>query len=119
MRVPPLLLVTSSLLVAVLLLTQCSSQAAAAHAMHQVKHHKHIPIMDAEQQKTMSAAQEKNSRAQLEQVDPIAPLNPDCVPKYVTDLVIPPPMPVSATPTPVVGAKVGRWGVGRGRASSK
>jgi hypothetical protein len=31
----------------------------------------------------------------------LAPLHPECVPKYVTDLVLPPPMPIAPPPAVV------------------
>lgn len=53
--------------------------------------------MGVQQQKTQSLLQEKRgSKASAQQAVPLVPLSPDCVPKYVTDLVVPPPMPVAA-----------------------
>jgi hypothetical protein len=65
--------------------------------------------MQPQQQKLQSLLQEPfNGQQQLKkarasQVVPVAPLLPSCVPKYVTDLVLPPPMPVSVVPMSQVG----------------
>lgn len=71
--------------------------------------HRHIPRMPVQQQKAQSALQEQKGQpqgnAEPEQIPPtppLTPLLPACVPKYVTDLVIPPPMPVSAVPMSLV-----------------
>jgi len=88
----------SSLLLAGLLIMQCSLQvhcSEAAAVKRKVKPHHHMPVKDPEEQKTQSLLQERPRRSHAQQLVPVAPLNPACVPKYVTDLVIPPPMPVA------------------------
>jgi hypothetical protein len=88
-----------------LLLLQCCTAAVSAQAAQpaearhtEPKPHRHIPRMDVEQQKYQSSMQEGNDRASMQQVVPLAPLNPNCVPKYATDLVVPPPMPLATPP---------------------
>jgi hypothetical protein len=102
----------STLLLAGLLLVHvCSAAvdpAAASNAKAKTaakpRHHQHMPRMDVQQQKEQSIQQERNqNRASTQQVAPVGPLHPDCVPKYVTDLVVPPPMPIMAPP---VGTQV-------------
>ena len=82
-----------------------ASPAAAATATP----HKHIPTMSVEQQKLQASLEQlRGPDVGPEQVPPTAPLTamlPSCVPKYATDLVIPPPMPVSAEPLATVGAQ--------------
>lgn len=75
-----------------------------------IQQQKHFPRMDVAQQKAMSLLQEQPLQqrqqptssqpksANASQVLLPTPLLPACVPMYVTDLVIPPPMPVSAVP---------------------
>jgi hypothetical protein len=92
------------LLAGLLLLLACSAAPEPAKAKAPkakpfvAMRHQHIPRMGVQQQKTQSLLQEKkgSSKASTQQVVPLAPLSPECVPKYVTDLVVPPPMPVAA-----------------------
>lgn len=88
----------SSLLLAGLLLMHCGLQvhcSEAAAIKRKVKPHHHVPVKDPQEQKAQSMLQEKPRRSHAQQLAPVAPLDPACVPKYVTDLVIPPPMPVA------------------------
>jgi len=99
-----------SLLVAGLLLVSIGALTAPAGATRtRPKPHKHVLTMDPAQQKLQSAMQEQPAKGrdvQPDQLPPTAPLQPmlpACVPKYATDLVIPPPMPVSLVPMKKVG----------------
>lgn len=97
----------STLILAGLLLVHVCSAAVEPAAANKAKaktaakprHHQHMPRMDVQQQKEQSLQQERQkSRASTQQVAQVGSLHPDCVPKYVTDLVVPPPMPIVAPP---------------------
>lgn len=100
------------LLAGVLLLHVCSAAPEPAKTKvpkakpFVAMRHQHIPRMDVQQQKTQSLLQEKRGKASAQQVVPLVPLSPDCVPKYVTDLVVPPPMPVAAPVATQVSCRV-------------
>jgi hypothetical protein len=107
---------------AVALLLWTPPAAAAAHSKPaRAHHHGHIPLMDPVQQKLQAELQkhkshhhhqqQRNQQQQQQQQqqraedgenqDPVVSpgagaLNPACVPKYVSDLVLLPPMPASA-----------------------
>lgn len=89
-------------LIAVLLSLLVFTPAAARTepAAHRPRHHAHIPRMDPAQQKLQSLLQEPNTgrTADARPTQVVTALDPTCVPKYVTDMVIPPPMPVSVVP---------------------
>lgn len=106
-------------LVAVLLSLLVLTPAAAAPAQpaaHRAKHHARVPRMEPAQQKLQSLLQEpstgRTADARPAQAGVLTALSPTCVPKYVTDLFIPPPMPVSMVPMRQVrlaaGAAAGR-----------
>lgn len=127
------LLLPTALLAALLLASTAAAGSSSRVHPAGLLQHKHFPRMDPEQQKLQSLQQEKNyskkpqkeqqqdssskqqQQAQTsQQVVAPGPLLPSCVPKFVTDLVIPPPMPVSVVPMSLVGLLTG-VGVGSGR----
>lgn len=105
----------ASVLTVMLLTTAAAAAGAKAAASGNLaphlRPHAHIPRMQPAEQKLQSLLQEPKSpkqqqkqKARTQQVAPIGPLLPACVPKYVTDLVLPPPMPVSVVPLSQVGS---------------
>lgn len=98
-----LALLLSALVLAPTSVAAATAEPAGAH--YTPKGHAHVPRIDPAEQKLQSLLQEPGGPAKAKAIQPpaVAALLPACVPKYVTDLVIPPPMPVSVVPLSKVG----------------
>ena len=119
-----LMITVLSVFMSVLVVAVSTAAAAEpAAARRGPRHHAHFPRMQPAQQKLQSLMQEpyraRTGDFRASQAPGVFALPPACVPKYVTDMVIPPPMPVSVVPLRQVGACAGNvcvcvcvWGGG-------
>lgn len=84
---------------AAVLLLLFSMQLVAAEKKSVIRPHKHVPRMQPMEQKQRYGGKDLDGKASISQVaPPVTPLLPECVPKYVSNLVVPPPMPVATRP---------------------